>query len=116
MSAKPSGSRSSQEPTYINDIKVYHRGLPGPFRIKSDSLNVHLKAEVDSNGIVSKIDLRNCDGEPLRDGMFADLRGSLYFTGDARLAQIVIVVMGVACEAMGVPERVSVMVSAESGS
>jgi hypothetical protein len=113
MDSNMSGSHDLQEPSYINDIKIYHNGLPGSFRVESENLDVRLKASVDSNGKISDIIFRNRNGEQIRDGIFADLRGSLYFTGDARLAQIVIVVMGMACEAVGLPERVSIVVSPE---
>ncbi|CEI66009.1 hypothetical protein FVEN_g4580 [Fusarium venenatum] len=113
MASDMNSTHVPQEPSYITDIKVYHNGLPGNFRVESDSLDVRLKATVDSRGKISDIEFKHRNGEQIRNGIFTDRRGSLYFTGDARLAQIVIVVMGIACEAVRVPERVSIMVSPE---
>ncbi|RFN55175.1 hypothetical protein FIE12Z_428 [Fusarium flagelliforme] len=115
MSSKTSSSFDPSSPCYINDIKIYHNGLPGPFRIESDNLDVRLKATVDSHGHISNIVFRNRKGEHPKDYIFVDRRGNLYFTGDVRLAQVVVVIMGLACEAVGVPERVSIMVSPEIG-
>ncbi|KAL6920987.1 hypothetical protein FSST1_005013 [Fusarium sambucinum] len=113
MSSGMNGTNVPREPYYITDFKVYYNGLPGDFRIESESLDVRLKATVDSRGKVFNIEFKYLNGEQIRDGIFTDGRGSLYFVGDARLAQIVIVVMGIACEAVRVPERVSIMVSPE---
>jgi len=115
MSSKASSSFDPSSPCYINDIKIYHNGLPGPFRIESDNLDVRLKATLDSNGNISNTDYRNRKGEHPKDPILVDQRGNLYFTGDVRLAQVVIVIMGLACEAVGVPERVSIMVSPDIG-
>ena len=115
MSSKASSSSDPSGPTYINDIKIYYNGLPGPFRIESDNLDVRLKAMVDSNGNISNIDFRNRKGEHPKDYIFVDRRGYLNFTGDASLAQVVIVIMGLACEAVGVPERVSIEVRPDIG-
>lgn len=115
MSSKASASSDPSGPCYINDIKIYHNGLPGPFRIESENLDVRLKARVDSNGNISHIDFRRRSGDHPKDHIFVDRQGYLNFTGDARLAQVVIVIMGLACEAVGVPERVSIQVRSEIG-
>ncbi|PTD12125.1 hypothetical protein FCULG_00004917 [Fusarium culmorum] len=103
MASNMNPTLGPQEPTYINDIKVYHKGLPGVFRIESENLDVRLKAV-----------FKNRNGEQMRDQIFADIRGSLYFTGSARLAQIVIVMMGISCETIGEPERVSMVVGPDA--
>ncbi|CAF3636716.1 unnamed protein product [Fusarium graminearum] len=56
-----------QEPTCINDIKVYHKGLPGAFRIESENLDVRLKAVVNSHGKIFDIQFKNRNGEQMRD-------------------------------------------------
>ncbi|EKJ79251.1 hypothetical protein NXS19_002675 [Fusarium pseudograminearum] len=114
MASNMTHTLDPQEPTYINDIKVYHKGLPGVFRIESENLDVRLKAVVNSHGKISDIQFKNRNGEQMRDQIFADIRGSLYFTGSARLAQIVIVMMGISCETIGEPERVSMVVGPDA--
>ena len=111
MSSKASASSESSGPCYINDIKIYHNGLPGSFRIESDNLDVRLRATIDSHGNISNIVFRNRKGEHPNDYIFVDRQGNVHFTGDARLGEVAIVIMGLVCGAVGMPERVSIMVS-----